>query len=381
MKLATKAAIAAITLTATGCSIFGGGQAPLDPTRSGPGPVGWIYSTLYSKNAVLEINNLQSRAEKEPITVPNGPRSLAIDPRGRGEFLYVVCELGNTVAIVDRRNRLVNRSIDVGRQPYDIAISPAGERAFVSNLGDDTVSVIDMKSQTVIQTISLRPSTGTNPGAGTTPTQLRPQGIVTNATGTRVYVACQSGQVVMLESATPTGQFSATRTVILSGSVGPQNIAINTDGQNETVYITDPPGNRLFFFNANNQTNTAEVRDITGGPWGVAVGRNPTTNKNDRLYVTVKQPPALLPLTLDTNLSIATSNGQGLSVEGTDPTAVAVSPIGDQVYVSLSGNNTVTVFRREGSVIARPEQFNVQQLRSDFIAPTGDLALGGFLFQ
>ena len=47
----------------------------------------------------------------------------------------------------------------------------------------------------------------------------------------------------------------------------------------------------------------------------------------------------------------------------------------------MSGNNTVTVFQRVGNDLARPQQFNIQQLNSQFIAPTGDLALGGFLFQ
>lgn len=384
MKLATKSLIALFATTSLGCSLFGP-PAPITPGQSGLKPVGWVYTTLYSKNAILEINTLQSRAEKDPIIVPNGPRAVAVDPRGRGEFLYVVCEVGNTVAIVDRRNRLVNRSIDVGRQPYGIALSSVVsgqttvDRGFVTNSADDTVSIIDLKSQTVLQTVSLRPSTGTTPGQ-TLPAALKPQGVVVNAAGTRAYVACQSGVVVVVESPTPNGQFSATRTVALTGSVSPLNIAINSDAQTETVYVTDPQGNRLFSVDGMQATNTADVRDVQGSPWGVAVGRNPQSGKNDRLYVTVKQSAALLPLSLP-DLSIATSGGTGVSVEGRDPTGVAASPIGDAVYVSLSGSNTITVFRRVGNDLARPEQFNIQQLSSQFIAPTGDLALGGFLFQ
>jgi DNA-binding beta-propeller fold protein YncE len=123
------------------------------------------------------------------------------------------------------------------------------------------------------------------------------------------------------------------------------------------------------------------VREIPDGPWGVAVGRSPQSGKNDRLYVTVKQGGgALLPLSLP-DLNSTAQGGAGVSVEGREPTGVAVSPIGDAVYVSLSGSNTVTVFKRVGNDLARPEQFNIQQLSSQFIAPTGDIALGGFLFQ
>jgi YVTN family beta-propeller protein len=388
MKLATKALVGLLATTTLGCSLIPGfgGQAPINPGQSGLKPVGWIYTTLYSKNAVLEINNLQSRAEKEPIIVPNGPRAVAVDPRGRGEFLYVVCELGNTVAVVDRRNRLVNRSIDVGREPYGIALSSVAsgqttiDRGFVSNGADDTVSVIDLKTQNVLQTVNLRPPQGSTPGQ-TLPTALRPQGIAVNAAGTRAYVACKGGQVVVVEAATPNATFSATRFITLTGSVAPQNIAINSEGTTERVYVTDPQGNRLFDINGSNPTNTADVREIPDGPWGVAVGRNPQSGKNDRLYVTVKQGGgALLPLSLP-DLNSTAPGGAGVSVEGREPTGVAVSPLGDAVYVSLSGSNTVTVFRRVGNDLARPEQFNIQQLSSQFIAPTGDIALGGFLFQ
>ena len=84
MKLATKALIGLLATSTLGCSFITGGSA-ISPGPQGAAPVGWVYATLFSRNAVVEINNLQSRAEKEPIMVPNGPRSLAIDPRGRGE--------------------------------------------------------------------------------------------------------------------------------------------------------------------------------------------------------------------------------------------------------------------------------------------------------
>ena len=47
----------------------------------GARPVGYIYTTLYGKNAIMEINNTQSRANPDPILVPNGPRALAVDPQ------------------------------------------------------------------------------------------------------------------------------------------------------------------------------------------------------------------------------------------------------------------------------------------------------------
>lgn len=346
-------------------------------------PVGWIYTTLYATNAVMEIDNLQSRVKSQPILVPGGPRALAIDPRGSSFFLYVVCQLGNAVSIVDRRSRTITRTISVGRRPFAIAITPNGERAFVTNEDDDTVTEIDVNTQSVRATHQLSTFVGQTPGQGTTqPGQsqlrLRPQGIATNGNGTRVYVACASGQVIVLEGS-PTSSYTASRNIVLNGAVRPLNIAVSPETANEQVFITDPQANRLWYFSANEQGQQAQSIDISGSPTGLAIGKNPGSGRVDRLYVTAAAGTsgALYPLTLP-NLSGAT--GGGVSVEGKEPTAVAVSPQGDEVFVSLSGSNTVTVFKRVGDNLARPEAYQYQQMESQYIAPTGDLALGGYLF-
>lgn len=378
-RLLTGAAIALLTLTAAAACHAGG--PGINPGVNTNFPVGWVYSTLYARNALVEINTLQSRVSKEPIIVPDGPKAIAVDPRGRGEFLYVVCERANVVAVVDRRNRLTSRTISVGEKPYGIAITPDGRRAFVTNENAGTVSVIELTTQTVIDTIPLNTPTAAQPGQPqpTTPTNLRPQGVAVNWNGTQVFVACATGQVVMLEG-TPTSRYSATRNILLSGSVSPQNIAVASDSQNTTVYVTDPQGNRLFFFSPAQGTQSAEVRDIQGSPWGVAVGRNPTTGRQDRLYVTARTGNALYPLTLP-DLSTATSGGQGVSVEGKEPTYVAASPQGGEVYVALAGSNNIAVFRRVGGDLARPEVYQMQQLDPNFNAPTGDIGLAPFLSQ
>jgi YVTN family beta-propeller protein len=49
----------------------------------------------------------------------------------------------------------VSRRIPVGRNPRGLSISPDGRRLYVANRLDDTISVIDAKSEKVISTISL----------------------------------------------------------------------------------------------------------------------------------------------------------------------------------------------------------------------------------
>ncbi|MEB3328925.1 MAG: YncE family protein [Candidatus Sericytochromatia bacterium] len=378
----------ALATVSTGCSALTGGIGN-DQVSGGGRPTGFVYTTLYNKGAVLEINAVQSRVEKDPILVGNGPRGLTMDPRGRQLFLYVVCELGNTVAVVDRRNRLVNRTISVGTRPYAMAIAPTGTKGFVTNTEDDTVSVIDIPTNTVVQTLSLNmPDVNTGlPGQTPTQRRLRPKGIATNATGSAVYVACEGGALVILQgnpgATTPSqggtvGQiasYSAVRTVPLVGSVAPLNVAVATSSQGgDTVYVTDPRANRLFLLNSASAAAQAEVRDIQGSPYDVAVGRNAAGNP-DSVYVTLESRDALQTFGLDLS-----PRDTAYRVEGRQPQAVEVSSLGTEVYVALAGSNNVAVFNRLNAGLGLPAVFNLQQLDPSFIAPTGDLALGGFLF-
>jgi YVTN family beta-propeller protein len=381
LKLAIGVSTSLLALAGSGCGLFNTGNGTgINPNViPGAKPVGWVYSTLYSQNAVLEIDNVQSRATQDPIKVSNGPIALKVDPRGRGEYLYVVCEVGGTVDVVDRRNRQRIRSISVGSQPHDIAITPGGEKAFVTNQGDNTVSVIDLNTQTVSQTIQLNTQTtqtGTQP---TTAIASRPRGVAVDYNGTHVYVACASGQVVVLQG-TPTSRYTAAGNVLLTGSVEPENIAVSSSSSNEDVYVTDPKGNKLFSFSGTQGNQTATPRQISDTPWGLAVGNNPTTGKADMLFVTARDSNALYALKLP-DLTSTAQGGGGVSVEGRNPTGVAVSDLGDTVFVSLAGSNTITSFQRVGDTLARPQQFNLNQLSPQYISPTGDIALGGFLFQ
>ncbi|MEB3195725.1 MAG: YncE family protein [Candidatus Sericytochromatia bacterium] len=390
---AVASALLSAVAATLGCSAISGGPQN-DPGVVGARPTGYVYTTLYNKGAVLEINTVQSRVDQDPILVGNGPRGLTMDPRGRQLYLYVVCELGNTVAVVDRRNRLVNRTIAVGSRPYAMAIAPSGSRGFVTNTDEDTVSVIDIPTNTVVQTVllstpitnpgGLPPQGGTNQGQ-----RLRPKGIATNATGSQVYVACEGGFLCILQgnpgSGAPTtgaggavGQiasYSVQRTVQLVGAVAPLNLAVaSVNANTDVVYVTDPRANRIFFLNSS-QANQADVRDVQGSPYDVAVGRN-AAGTPDSVYVSLETRDALQVF----SAADLSPRGDAVRVEGRQPQAVEVSSLGNEVYVSLSGSNNVAVFQRVGNQLNLPQVFNLQQLNPSFIAPTGDLALGGFLF-
>ena len=81
----------------------------------------------------------------------------------------------DTVSVIDTAtNTVVATIFDVGNAPHGVAVSPDGTRVYVVDWLDDTVSVIDTATNEVVDTIE---------GVGT-----RLEAVVVSADGTRVYV-------------------------------------------------------------------------------------------------------------------------------------------------------------------------------------------------
>ncbi|MDD9377218.1 hypothetical protein M8Z33_11130 [Streptomyces sp. ZAF1911] len=84
-----------------------------------------------------------------------------------GRRLYVTDLLG-TVSVVDTATgKVIGAPIPVGRHPKDVVVSPDGRRAYVTNQGEDSMSVIDTSTNKVTDTISV---------AGPTRIALTPDG-------------------------------------------------------------------------------------------------------------------------------------------------------------------------------------------------------------
>jgi YVTN family beta-propeller protein len=75
------------------------------------------------------------------ITVGDGPEGVAITPDGTKAYV-TNCD-DDTVSVIDTAtNSVVGSPIRVGDGPEGVAITPDGTKAYVTNCDDDTVSVI-----------------------------------------------------------------------------------------------------------------------------------------------------------------------------------------------------------------------------------------------
>jgi len=110
-----------------------------------------------------------------PTGVEKNADRLRIDARG-------VAQAG-TVSVVDLDRGATVATIDVGRHPTALAIDKAGQRLFVANTNDDTISVIDLATRTVSATIALQPFAQKADG-------IAPSAIAFDPARQQLYIAC-----------------------------------------------------------------------------------------------------------------------------------------------------------------------------------------------
>ena len=83
-------------------------------------------------------------------TGPTGPT-----PSRPTRNIYVVNNADDTVSVIDGDTNTVITTIPVGNPPFEAAIDTNNNLIYVTNANDNTVSVIDGATNTVIDTIPV----------------------------------------------------------------------------------------------------------------------------------------------------------------------------------------------------------------------------------
>ena len=86
----------------------------------------------------------------EPVNMPFG---AALSPEG--ERIYISNAGSNDISVIDLKDNKGLAHISVGSNPRGIAVTPNGSHIFVNNVLDGTVSVIDAQSLEVVRTLKV----------------------------------------------------------------------------------------------------------------------------------------------------------------------------------------------------------------------------------
>jgi len=114
---------------------------------------GLLYVLNGRSNSVSVIdtgsNNIIKTLETEEF-----PCSAAISP----DYLFVVNQVSCSLSIINKKTG-EKSTIKLGQSPKECLLLPAGNKLYVTNYHNDSLSVIDCKEQKVIKTIDI----GKNP--------------------------------------------------------------------------------------------------------------------------------------------------------------------------------------------------------------------------
>ena len=257
----------------------------------------------------VSVVDLATNTEADPqASVGTSPYDLAITPDGK--FAYVTNSDDNNVSVVNTTDGSLAATVDVGFFPVGVAVTPDGAYVYVTNLSDNTVSVISTFNNTVVDTVDVG---------------YYPNGVAVTPDGAYAYVTDGYSNSVSVI-------YTATNTVVATIYVGmnPYGIAISPNGQR--AYVTNHDDDNVSVIDT--ATNT-----VVGGPISVGFLPIDVAVSPDGAFVYVTNFGGNYVSVLDT----ATNTVLSSITVGDYPYGVAISPDGKHAYVANSGSNTVSV--------------------------------------
>jgi len=271
------------------------------------------------------------------------PLELALSPDGTR--LYVLCQQANQVRVLDAATGRTLKSIDVGHMPRGFALASAGDRLYVANSWDDTISVIDTPALKVV---------------ATWPVAAEPSSVaVQTAAGSAklLYVANRiSNDVAVLDAAT-----GSERKRLVAGR-GASYLALSPDGKRLFVtHVYPNPGTQRAA--PESEITVIDARaarvidrmplDSIAGVFHVAFSPDGRMGVVAHLH-----PKNLVPLAhvehgwafVDTVTVFGTDFGRAVEVPLDEldryfamPFGVAIAPDKSRIYITHGGSDCVTV--------------------------------------
>jgi YVTN family beta-propeller protein len=226
-----------------------------------------------------------------------------------GPYAYIPNNGDNTVSVIDIQTNTVTATVNVGAGPTGVAVSPDGAKVYITNKDDDSVSIINAKTNMVTATVNV----GAGPcGAAVTPDE------------TKIYVTnYDDGTVSVINTATNT--VAATVNV----GVNPTNIVVSPDGTR--AYVSNYGSNTVSVIDTTTNTLTATV------PVGARPSHIAASPDGTKIYVTNRYSNNISVIDPITNTLIA-----DMTI-GSGPSGIAVSPDGTKIYMANIGGSYVSV--------------------------------------
>jgi YVTN family beta-propeller protein len=164
------------------------------------------------------------------------------------KYAYVATGDANSVTVLDTATDKIIRTIPVGLDPWRAYASPNGKHMIVPNNGDQTVSIIDAQSHTLLATLPAGADmTGVNFG--------NDKGYVISRGSSQVFIY----------------DFSALKkTGQLDMGEGARLETASTSPAGTKVYVASSSDNSLYVIDVESD-RVKRIKDVGNFPWGVSI--------------------------------------------------------------------------------------------------------------
>ncbi len=313
-----------------------------------------VYVANSSDGTVSVINAITNTViPTDVVAVGSFPAGLAVTPNNA--YVYVANSGGDTVSVISTATNTVVATVQMQNSPFQIAITPDGAYAYVTEfVSDGPVHKRRARThgpQEGIPNLIEIISTATNEVVGSIANLTAPSAVAISPNGEIAYVAdqCAPNETPCVEVVS-TSTYQIGPTVLITGAApfSEGSIAVTPDGSLVCVGIGVVNGEvtdlAVAFIATNNNSlqatlNTQTVSGISGYGFAITPGGflyaaafNP-----DGVYLInpFSSPPALVETIL----------------AGTTPVGDALAPDGASVYVTNSGDNTVSVINTKTNMV------------------------------
>ncbi|MBF6478228.1 protein kinase domain-containing protein [Nocardia cyriacigeorgica] len=225
-------------------------EARTTATDSDPGPTSRTSTEVMIGAAALAVvavvgvavavTQAESRSGRErmpaitsAIEVPAGAHDIALDPAGRKA--YVRGNLGGPVSVIDTGTNTVVATIPVGPETGGVAVDPGRGTLYVTDRGERTVTLID---------------TGTHRDVATIPVGYDPQSVIVDPDSATIYVIGGS-QVSIIDT--------GTRTVTATIPVDSSTRKAALDPGADTLYVVADQGLMIIDTRSNTVTGSLDI--------------------------------------------------------------------------------------------------------------------------
>jgi DNA-binding beta-propeller fold protein YncE len=158
-----------------------------------------LYAVTTENNSLYIID---IHANEEVQRFPLGAEGYTCLLSPERTILYISCWGCDKVKMFDTVNRQFTASIVVGDNPNDMCLSKDGSLLFVANANDNSVSVIDLKKQRVLEILNAALYPDALPGATTNSVALSKDGKI-------LYIAnADNNCIAVFDVSQPGGSFS-----------------------------------------------------------------------------------------------------------------------------------------------------------------------------